>query len=215
MTPGGDPLYPDAKLEVIVRVLETERIPYAVGGAISLLYWGEPRATADIDINVFLPASAVHRVSRALVQAEIPLDADRVAKEVAATGQGRFDFHGTPVDLFFSNLPFHDSCSTRAVRVPFGDITMNVLSAEDLVVCKAMFDRPKDWLDVEQVLYTRGTAFDSEYVRRWISEMLGADSERLQRFDTLVAAASAPGMQASIIEGLSTSVDDCEDDPAW
>lgn len=195
MTPGGDPLYPDAKLEVIVRVLETERIPYAVGGAISLLYWGEPRATADIDVNVFLPASAVHRVSRALAEAQIPMDAERVAKEVAATGQVRFDFHGTPVDLFFANLPFHDSCGTRAVRVPFGEITMNVLSAEDLVVCKVMFDRGKDWVDVEQVLYTRGAAFDAKYVRGWIGEMLGADSERLQRFDTLVAAAAAPGMR--------------------
>ena len=55
MAPGGEPLYPDAKLEVIVRLMETERIPYAVGGAISLLYWGEPRATADIASTCFFP----------------------------------------------------------------------------------------------------------------------------------------------------------------
>ncbi|MEP6871570.1 MAG: hypothetical protein ABI939_06915, partial [Anaerolineaceae bacterium] len=73
--------------------------------------------------------------------------------------------------------------------------------------------RPKDWMDVEQVLYTRETTFDSEYVPGWISEMLGADSERLQRFDTLVANAAAPGMRESIIKGLSTSLDHCEDTP--
>ncbi len=191
MSAADEPLYPDAKLEIIVRLFEAQRIPYAIGGAISLLYWGEPRATADIDINVFLLASEVDRVSRALVGARIMVDPVHVAKEVASTGQARFDFQGTSVDLFFANLPFHESCSKRAVRVPFGDIAINVLSAEDLVVCKLMFDRSKDWLDVEQVLIARGLAFDSDYVRSWLTEMLGADSAPLWRFDALVQSADA------------------------
>ena len=188
MASTGDLLYPDEKLAFIVGVLETEEIPYAVGGAIALLYWGEPRATADIDINVFLPPSQVNWLNSAFTLAEIPIDTERVAKEVAATAQARFDFDGTPVDLFFADLPFHESCRVRASRMPFGDIEMNVLSAEDLVVCKLMFDRGKDWLDVEQVLYARGNAFDADYIRYWLDEMLGPSSDQLRRFELLVSA---------------------------
>ena len=187
----AEPLYPDEKLAFIVRLFAAHEIPYAIGGAIALFYWGEPRATTDIDINVFLAASEAGRVVSAFAGAGISIDAERIAKEVAATAQARLDFTGTAVDLFFADLPFHESCSARAVRVPFGDIWMNVLTAEDLVVCKVMFDRGKDWLDVEQVLYTRGSAFDTGYVVRWLEEMLGVANERIRRFDALAATVAA------------------------
>ena len=186
----AEPLYPDEKLALIVQLLEAERIPYAIGGAIALFYWGEPRATADIDINVFLPVSEAARVSAAFVRGGVLEDAEAVAKDVAATAQARFDFLGTAVDLFFADLPFHESCAARAVRVPFGAITMNVLSAEDLAVCKVMFNRGKDWLDVEQVLYTRGSLFDSVYALRWVEEMLGGDHVSVHRLQQLVAASA-------------------------
>lgn len=189
--PPVEPLYPDEKIAFIVRLFAAEGIPYAIGGAIALFYWGEPRATADIDINVFLAASEAGRVVSAFARTGVSIDAERVLKDVAATAQARFDFSGTAVDLFFADLPFHESCRTRTARVPFGDVEMNVLSAEDLVVCKVMFDRGKDWLDVEQVLYTRGAAFDTAYVHRWLGEMLGVGNERVQRFDDLAATAAA------------------------
>ena len=38
--------------------------------------------------------------------------------------------------------------------MPFGPDTIPILGPEHLVVCKAVFNRPKDWLDIEQVLAT-------------------------------------------------------------
>ena len=36
--------------------------------------------------------------------------------------------------------------------MPFADDTVPILAPEHLAVCKAMFDRPKDWMDIEQML---------------------------------------------------------------
>jgi len=47
-----------------------ERVPHAFGGAISLAYHAEPRATIDIDVNVFVP---VDRVDEILDSADMPL----------------------------------------------------------------------------------------------------------------------------------------------
>ena len=35
---------------------------------------------------------------------------------------------------------------------PSAATTVSILSPEHLAVCKAMFDRRKDWLDIEQML---------------------------------------------------------------
>jgi predicted nucleotidyltransferase len=179
------------KIAFLAAKLEAHGIPYAVGDAISLLYWGEPRATLDIDVNIFLPSTAAQRVADALVSWGVTDDSTPIVAAVRATAQVRVDYHGSFLDLFFSDVPFHDSCAERAVRVPFGDIEMNVLSAEDLVVCKVMFNRPKDWVDIEQMVAIRGRSFDAAYVRRWLTEMLGTASERLTRLDQVVAQSLA------------------------
>ena len=47
-----DPLL-DEKVERIAGEFEAATIPHAFGGALALAYYGVPRATTDIDINVF------------------------------------------------------------------------------------------------------------------------------------------------------------------
>jgi hypothetical protein len=42
-------------------------------------------------------------------------------------------------------------------------------------VCKAIFDRPKDWVDIEEIV-AWGTEVDAAPVLGWIDELLGAES---------------------------------------
>ena len=60
-----------------------------------------------------------------------------------------------------------------------------VLSAEDIVTFKILLDRGKDWPDVESVLAVQGRAFDLDYVRHWLVEMIGADDSRVARLHEL------------------------------
>lgn len=45
-----------AKIEAVHRSLEQAGIPHAFGGAFALAYYGAPRETKDIDVNVFVRA---------------------------------------------------------------------------------------------------------------------------------------------------------------
>ncbi|MBL8680775.1 MAG: hypothetical protein JNK05_16470 [Myxococcales bacterium] len=38
----------------IGAALDRSAVPYALGGALALSYWAVPRATADVDVNVFV-----------------------------------------------------------------------------------------------------------------------------------------------------------------
>lgn len=60
------------------------------------------------------------------------------------------------------------------------DTDVPILSATDLAVFKALFDRLKDWADIEELL--RYGEVDRDEVLRWLAAVVGADDERLARF---------------------------------
>jgi len=158
------------------------RIPHAFGGALALAYYATPRATIDIDVNVFVPVERADEVLAILTGLGAdPLPAAARAR-LDREGQARVPWNGTPVDLFFSYDAFHDSCLERRARVPFGDgDSIHVLTAEDLLVFKAIFDRDKDWRDIDELIYAMGERLDADYVRSWLARIVGDDDPRCRR----------------------------------
>ena len=67
----------------------------------------------------------------------------------------------------------------------FGPTLIPILSPEDLIICKAVFDRPKDWVDIEAMIAWE-TSVDDQVVKRWIDEVLGANSTAWARLKTLL-----------------------------
>ena len=104
-------------------------------------------------------------------------------------GQIRVHWGHTPLDLFFSYDPLHESCLARKRTVPFGgDDRIDILSAEDLVIFKVLFDRAKDWTDIDELLYAQGGDFDASYTLEWLRRILERADARLARFEQLLAA---------------------------
>ena len=161
--------------------------PHAFGGAISLGYHAEPRATIDIDLNVFVTVDRSLEVLDLLSElgAEVQTAADKVVRD----GQVRIIWDNTPIDLFFSYDPFHDAANRAAVSVPFADHTIRVLSATHLSVCKAVFDRPKDWIDIESML-ALGTYIDAAEALRWVGRIAGDEDLRYERLSALLSSQS-------------------------
>lgn len=54
-------------------------------------------------------------------------------------------------------------------------------------MCKAVFDRPKDWVDIEEIVEW-GTAVDAAEILGWVERLLGAGSEQHARLVSLLAA---------------------------
>jgi len=168
------------RLLAIHRALATARLPHAFGGAIALAYWTlDPRGTSDLDVNVFVPADEGQRVLDALpAGVAIPADA---AAAIAVDGQIRLWWEQTPVDLFLDYAPIHLEAARHHRGVPFSGTEIPVLGPEELVVFKAMFDRTKDWADIEAVVAAR--TVDLGTVRRLLADMVGTDDPRIARLD--------------------------------
>jgi Nucleotidyl transferase AbiEii toxin, Type IV TA system len=175
----------DQKVVEIEVAFRSADISHAFGGALALAYYAEPRGTIDIDVNVFVPPRDVDRVADALVA--IGARADDAARELARRdGQVRIWWSTTPLDLFFSYDRFHTEAAARVRRVPFGDATITILAPEDLLVCKAVFDRRKDWIDIEQMLVMTAGELDVAGIRRQVARVVGTDDNRLARLDQAI-----------------------------
>jgi hypothetical protein len=171
------------KVIAIHEALTSAKVPHAIGGALALAYYAEPRATIDVDVNVFVPTERWPDVRDALSPLGVKVDVDLDALE--RDGQVRLWWDRNPIDLFFSYDRFHDEMRRAARRVPFAETTIPILSPEHLAVCKAIFDRPKDWLDIEQILVATDP-LDLPEIEAWLEAMVGESNPRIKRLRKIV-----------------------------
>ena len=172
------------RLLALHRALLSAAVPHAFGGAIALAYWTrDPRGTSDIDVNIFVPAADCEHALDAL-----PPGVARpqgTASTVVEEGQVRLWWDETPVDLFFDYVPVHRVAARNVRSVPFSGTKIPVLGPTELATFKAMFDRTRDWADIEAMV-AAGT-LDVVAVRETLAEMVEADDPRFGRLDEAVA----------------------------
>lgn len=179
---------PDKLLE-LHRGLARRHLPHAFGGAIALAYWTlDPRGTSDIDVNVFVPAADAGRALRALPAgvAQPPGTEEAIARD----GQIRLWWDETPVDLFFDYDPVHEDAARHRRVVPFAGRRIPILGPVELAVFKAMFDRTRDWADIEAML-TAGS-LDVDAVTETLRTMLPHEDERFARLADALRRAAPP-----------------------
>jgi Nucleotidyl transferase AbiEii toxin, Type IV TA system len=181
---AGEPPLPD-KVIAIHEALREAKIAHALGGALALAYYAEPRTTVDIDINVFVPVERWPTVVDALTAIGVDTaDLDSFALE--RDEQCRLWWGRNPVDVFFSYAPIHEEMRKESRRVPFAGTTVPILSPEHLAVCKAMFNRPKDWIDIGQMLVATD-GIDFAKIEEWLKRMVGETDFRIARLEELKA----------------------------
>jgi hypothetical protein len=171
------------RLLAIRDALDGAGFAHAFGGAIALAYCTEePRGTRNVDVNVFADADRAADVLAALpagvVVNTVDIDAAR------RNGQVRVWWDDTPVDVFFDVHAFHDEAASGVRIVPFSGVSIPVLGCTALAVFKVVFNRTKDWADLEAMLEVDG--FDRSVVVGWAVRLFGPADDRTARLLKLI-----------------------------
>jgi hypothetical protein len=168
------------------EMLDSAGVTHQFGGAIALAWYRNPRATTDIDVNLTLPPEAAEPVLGLLGGLGVTVTPeDRAA--IVRDGQARLDWGGSYLDVFFATMDLHLEMAERARLVRFGPVDIPILAPEHLIACKAIFDRPKDWLDIAEILRW-GTEVDGARTLYWVGEILGPEAEQYARLAGLLSA---------------------------
>lgn len=139
------------RLLAVTQALDKAALPHAFGGAIALAYCTkEPRGTRYLDVSVFVGVDRAGEVLDAMPAEVAVKKADKAAAR--RDGQVRVRWGEVPIDLFFDTDEFHREAAEEIRRVPFEGVTIPVLGCESLIVFKAVFNRSRDWADIEEIL---------------------------------------------------------------
>lgn len=170
------------RLLAVHDALSNAALPHAFGGAIALAYCTEePRGTRDLDVNVFTEPSRAKEVFSALPPRVTVTSADVKAAE--REGQARVWWEDTPIDVFLDVHDFHEEVARGVREVPFMDRTIPVLGCMGLAVFKALFDRTRDWADIEAMV--EADAMDIAKAEAWLGRMVGPEHPVTRRMASL------------------------------
>ena len=172
-------------VELVLAVdsaLSEAGLDHAFGGALALMHHvEEPRTTWDVDVNVSVPPDQAGDVLAAL-SGIAPSDGSHLAV-LTKDGQVRVMAGRYPVDIFLAVHRFHEDMRAGVVMRPFASVELPYVSATHLCVLKALFNRSKDWTDIEAML--RHGSVDTERAMGWLVTLVGSDDERPARIRAL------------------------------
>jgi hypothetical protein len=124
-------------LDHTIRVLEELRIPYAIGGSVATLAYGENRGTRDLDIVILLDEADVTRLLAGFPFPKFYSDL-QTAREAVRTG-GTFNviYGRAKVDFFAAKGSIERNQVERAKRLrTVGGQLAQVSSPEELIAKK-------------------------------------------------------------------------------
>jgi len=168
-------LYQSDALRLLKEFLESNQIRYMLIGGLALAIWGEERVTKDADAKVLIGDRTIDEF-RALVASRFLLRPpppgfehrmSRLVVQVQLTPE-------VPADFLIGVLPYEEQAVQRAVRREIAGVVVPVCTPEDLIIHKAIANRPIDWMDIERVLIRQGNQLDQQYVERWLIEFADA-----------------------------------------
>lgn len=160
------------------RWLERQGIPFVVVGGLANAVWGEPRATRDVDLKVYIgeltPQEFASLVAEEFAPAAPMPDRPRLIVSISVLPD-------VTVDFLIAIPGYEEEVLARAQLFHFVEMALLVCSPEDLIIQKVIADRPKDWADIEGVLIEQRGRLDQMYIRTWLTQF----AEILERLDWL------------------------------
>jgi hypothetical protein len=172
-----------AFVKLVIEALDAAGVDYAIGGAVAVWAWGEPRGTQDLDVAVTIPPQAISRLSEELEQRGMLVPAD-VIMDIILEDRADVPINaihaqsGYKAELF--PLRPYDELRQSALsrRRPIdmgpqlGEIYLH--SPEDLILYKLWYfglgQQTKHLRDITSILLTVGDELDIAYIEDWAEQ---------------------------------------------
>ncbi len=160
-----------------VRLFDELAMDYAVMGGLAVRVHGIPRPTFDLDFTVAINRQELPRFYERVTAAGYTIPeaystgwVDQVAGLPLIKVKFFVAGNSVDLDLFLAESPFQRELMKRRQRHVVDGQPTWVVSPEDLILLKLIAHRPRDFVDVADVLFAQGQ-LDEAYLRRWATEL--------------------------------------------
>jgi len=153
----------------VVAALARSGVPHLMVGSFARNFHAFPRSTKDADIVLAVDAAGLNRFEAEL-GGDFSLDAQTTFETNTGTFRHTLVHKATEfkTELFLlSQDAFDQERFQRRLKISFNGHDTFVLTAEDVVVTKLRWLRPKDRQDIGDVIAMKSSALDWNYIHHW------------------------------------------------
>lgn len=167
-------------LKKIASFLREYQIPYMITGAWSVIFWGRPRASHDIDFVIELSKNDIRKAENAFKRLSGEFLIQAGAIEEAILKKNMFNVLHLPTMLkmdfwLLKEEPFDKSRFSRKKNEMIFGQEMAVASPEDTIIQKLRWYKEskieKHLVDAAFVYRIQERKLDKKYLERWVKEL--------------------------------------------
>lgn len=162
------------------------KILYVIIGGVAVQKWGEPRVTNDVDLTISVPTEHTEKFINQLAKHFKGRVSDLQAFARRTRVIPIFSTNNCGIDISLALPGYEDSLLQHATFFKIAAKRfVRVCSAEDLIIHKATAGRPKDLLDLQNIIFRQAATLDVFYIRQWLKEfaLLLESEESVLRFE--------------------------------
>lgn len=146
-------------------------IPSIVIGGVAVGIWGEPRATRDADLKIFLERKDADRLLAVLQSGYVsllPNPLEAIRRQAMLFVQ---DTDSVRLDLLLADTPYDITAIRRGRSIEvLSGVSLTICSPEDLLIYKLISTRPRDHEDANSVIRRQGDSLDTAYILDWLRQ---------------------------------------------
>lgn len=158
-------------LKALQRLLDRYGGRGVLIGGIAVGFLGRPRLTVDLDAMFLASVRDIPRILELAMEEGIEPRKQNAA-EFAAKSRVLLLRHknsGIGIDISLGIMALEEEIVERSVRHDAGALMVQLPTPEDLIILKAVAHRPKDLLDIQEIV-DNNPILDIARIRRWVKD---------------------------------------------
>ncbi|MBI2194843.1 MAG: nucleotidyltransferase [Planctomycetes bacterium] len=173
-------------LQCITRVLNEQKVDYALIGGLGCAVRGTIRTTRDVDLLLTISQVQIPRLLECLAGEGFRFDLYEAIRQWSHDHLLEMHFGEIRVDWLKAVVPLFQRVLNRARWEDLGDVPVRVADAEGLLILKLIPFRPRDQEDIQGILASNPGTLDLDWVRHEWSNLGELDVRRARQFEEMV-----------------------------
>ena len=168
----------------IVKFLNKGDYNYIIIGGIAASTIGEPRITADVDVDIVINKEDVPDFLGKAAKAGFDVPVKKCLKSAEQVGAFQISFGNYHIDFIIASTDLEVQACKRHKSIQLHGVKAFFPTAEDLILMKIIPGREKDLLDAKGVVIRNEGKLDIRYLESW-AMMLSDEAEDMRIWHTL------------------------------
>ncbi|OHB63929.1 MAG: hypothetical protein A2168_01015 [Planctomycetes bacterium RBG_13_50_24] len=155
----------------VVTFLNSGKYNYLIIGGIAAGTLGEPRTTADVDVDIIINKENIPDFLDKAKKAGFKVIKKKCLASVEQTGVFQIHLEEFHVDFIIASTDLETMAFERAKTIKLYGTKALFPSPEDLILMKIIPGREKDLLDAKGIIIRHKGKLDTQYLKTWAMKL--------------------------------------------